>query len=190
MRSVRRRIRSGESALRIILISALLLAVIVGAISISGALEDGSTYVLVLFSGFIGLQVLAILAAARRPAVGSAILIASVYAAAFSLVYFGSYPQIARLGIVLVYAAPLLGRLFFGPRVALALMAVNVVPFLLLPCKARIQVLEVLVEAGGIGHRAVNPGVAQDTATVAHAALNIMIKGIVAHGILGQLSIG
>ncbi|MBB3213551.1 diguanylate cyclase (GGDEF)-like protein [Herbaspirillum sp. Sphag1AN] len=121
-----------ESALRIILVSALLVAVIIGAISISGALKDGSTYVLVLFSGFVALQVLAILAAARRPAIGSAILIGSVYAAAFCLVYFGSYPQIARLGIVLVYAAPLLGRLFFGPRVALALMAVNVVPFLLL----------------------------------------------------------
>lgn len=121
-----------ESVLRIILISALLLAVTVGAISVSGALEDGSTYVLVLISGFIALQVLALFAAAWRPAVGSAILIASVYAAAFCVVYFGSYPQVARLGIVLVYAAPLLGRLFFGPRVALALMAVNVAPFLLL----------------------------------------------------------
>lgn len=121
-----------ESALRIILVSALLVAVIIGAISISGALKDGSTYVLVLFSGFVALQVLAIFASARRPAIGSAILIGSVYAAAFCLVYFGSYPQIARLGIVLVYAAPLLGRLFFGPRVALALMAVNVAPFLLL----------------------------------------------------------
>jgi len=40
--------------------------------------------------------------------------------------------EIARLGLMFVYTAPLIGRMFFGPRVALLLMGINVFPFWLI----------------------------------------------------------
>src|SRR5450830_822331 len=121
-----------ESALRIILVSGLLLEFIIGLLSVIDAVKVGAYYIVMIVVGFFVALSLGVLASVRRPVVGSAILIATIYAAAFCIVYFIKDPEIAKLGIMFVYTAPLIGRIFFGSRIALILMAVNVFPFMLL----------------------------------------------------------
>jgi diguanylate cyclase (GGDEF)-like protein/PAS domain S-box-containing protein len=121
-----------ESALRIILFSGLLLEFFIGTFSVIDAVKNGAYYVLVLALGFFAALVVGIFAAVRRPQIGSAILLATIYAAAFCIIYFISNPEIAKLGILFVYTAPLIAGIFFGSRLALALMVLNVLPFLLL----------------------------------------------------------
>eukprot|EP01022_Parablepharisma_sp_SALTPOND_P016942 TRINITY_DN2599_c0_g3_i6.p1 TRINITY_DN2599_c0_g3~~TRINITY_DN2599_c0_g3_i6.p1 ORF type:complete len:1173 (+),score=341.22 TRINITY_DN2599_c0_g3_i6:1282-4800(+) len=60
----------------------------------------------------------------------------------------------------------------------------------LVPGETRDQVLEVGIEVGGVGHRPVHPLVSQHTAAVAHAAFEIMVQRIVAHGGLSLCLVG
>ncbi len=121
-----------ESALRIILFSGLLLELVIGTFSVIDAMKVGAYYVLALVLGFFVALMVAVYSAIRRPIIGSAILIATIYAAAFCIVYFVRDTEIAKLGIMFVYTAPLIARIFFGSRLALGLMLINVFPFLLL----------------------------------------------------------
>ncbi|WP_197034923.1 bifunctional diguanylate cyclase/phosphodiesterase [Herbaspirillum sp. RV1423] len=121
-----------ESALRIILVSGLLLEFCIGVLSVIDAFKVGAYYILLVVLGFFVALSLAVYASVRRPVIGSAILIATIYAAAFCIVYFIHDLEIAKLGIMFVYTAPLIGRIFFGSRVALMLMTVNIFPFMLL----------------------------------------------------------
>jgi diguanylate cyclase (GGDEF)-like protein len=121
-----------ESALRIILFSGVLLEFLIGTLSVLDAVKDGAYYVLALVLGFFVALVVGVYAAVRRPQIGSAILLATIYAAAFCIIYFIRDPELAKLGILLVYTAPLIARIFFGSRLALALMTLNVLPFLVL----------------------------------------------------------
>jgi len=121
-----------ESALRIILVSGLLLEFGIGLLSAMDAIKVGAYYIIAVVVGFFVALSLGVYASIRRPVLGSAILIATIYAAAFCIVYFIKDDEIAKFGIMFVYTAPLIGRIFFGSRVALVLMAVNVFPFMLL----------------------------------------------------------
>jgi len=121
-----------ESALRIILVSGLLLEFGIGLLSAIDAVKVGAYYILAIVTGFFLALSLAVFASVRRPVIGSAMLIATIYAAAFCIVYFINDAEIAKLGIMFVYTAPLIARIFFGSRLALVLMAVNVFPFMLL----------------------------------------------------------
>ncbi|EJL92297.1 diguanylate cyclase (GGDEF) domain-containing protein [Herbaspirillum sp. CF444] len=121
-----------ESALRIILVSGLLLEFGIGLLSAIDAVKVGAYYIVVIVTGFFLALSLAVFASVRRPVIGSAMLIATIYAAAFCIVYFINDAEIAKLGIMFVYTAPLIARIFFGSRLALVLMAVNVFPFMLL----------------------------------------------------------
>lgn len=121
-----------ESALRIILVSGFLLEIGIGVLSGWQALQLGHYYILALDGLFFVLLGTAIYYSVRRPVLGSALLIATIYAAAFCIAYFITDQKIARLGLMFVYTAPLIGRMFFGPRVALLLMGINVFPFWLI----------------------------------------------------------
>jgi len=121
-----------ESALRIILMSGLLLEGIIGVFSSIEALKVGAYYVLVLGVGFFVVLALAVYVSLRRAAMGSIMLLVSIYAAAFCIVYFNHDVQLAKLGILFIYTTPLIARIFFGPRLALLLMSVNALPFFLL----------------------------------------------------------
>ncbi|ASU37002.1 hypothetical protein hmeg3_00980 [Herbaspirillum sp. meg3] len=121
-----------ESALRIILMSGLLLEFGIGLLSAMDAVKVGAYYIIVIVTGFFIALSMAVFASLRRPVIGSAMLIATIYAAAFCIVYFIRDTEIAKLGIMFVYTAPLIARIFFGSRLALVLMAVNVFPFMLL----------------------------------------------------------
>ncbi len=121
-----------ESALRIILVSGLLLEVGIGLLSAIDAVKVGAYYIIPVVVGFFVALLLGVVASVRRPVIGSAILIATIYAAAFCIVYFINDAEIAKYGIMFVYTAPLIGRIFFGSRLALVLMTINFFPFMLL----------------------------------------------------------
>lgn len=121
-----------ESALRIILVSGLLLEFCIGLSSAIDAVKVGAYYILFVVAGFFVALAGAVTISVKRPALGSVLLIVTIYAAAFCIVYFINDHEIARLGILFVYTAPLIGRIFFGSRLALMLMVINIFPFLLL----------------------------------------------------------
>jgi diguanylate cyclase len=121
-----------ESALRIILVSGLLLEFAIGTFSVINAVKSGTYYIIPIVVGFFLALLLGIYNSVRRPFIGSAILLVTIYGAAFCIVYFIRDPEIAKFGILFVYAAPLIARIFFGSRLALTLMLINVLPFLLL----------------------------------------------------------
>lgn len=121
-----------ESALRIILVSGLLLELGIGFSSAVDALKVGAYYILFVVAAFFIALAGAVYISVQRPAIGSAMLIVTIYAAAFCIVYFINDAEIARLGILFVYTAPLIGRIFFGSRIALMLMTINIFPFMLL----------------------------------------------------------
>lgn len=116
-------------ALRLVLVSALLLVLIIGMFSVIDAVRDGMHYLVAM-----ALVVAVALACAlmRRPLSGGAMLIAIIYAATFCIHYLNQDQEIAKLAIMFVYTLPLIGVIFFGVRMALLLMAMNVLPFMLL----------------------------------------------------------
>lgn len=121
-----------ESALRIILVSGLLFEFVIGTLSAINAVKSGAYYIIPIVVGFFLALALGAYNSIRRPVIGSGILLATIYAAAFCIVYFIRDPEIAKYGILFVYTAPLIARIFFGSRLALTLMLLNVLPFLLL----------------------------------------------------------
>jgi len=120
------------SALRIILLSGLVLEALIGFHSSWDALALGAYHVVVITAFFFVLIALGVHYSTHRPALSAGLLIFTVYAAAFSIVSFIGIGEVAQLGFIFVYTTPLIGRLFFGNRVALGLMLFNVLPFSLL----------------------------------------------------------
>lgn len=70
--------------------------------------------------------------------IGAALLIATIYGAGATIALFVGDDELAKLGIVLVCAAPIVARLFFGKRLALTLMAINFLPFFYLQSHDRL----------------------------------------------------
>jgi len=124
-----------ESALRIILVSGLMLECVIGTLSAMDAMRVGAYYILVVVIGFFVALAVGVYAAIRRPTIGSAMLIVTIYAAAFCIVYFNYDHDVGKLGILFVYTTPLIAGIFFGPRLGLVLMVVNSLPYLLLVTK-------------------------------------------------------
>ncbi|MDE2427431.1 MAG: EAL domain-containing protein [Burkholderiales bacterium] len=117
------------SALRIILVSGFLLEAIVAIDSSIDAWRVGAYQVLWIVAFFYVVLSAGLYYSARNLHTGAAILLATVYAAAFSIYSFIDQFSIAKLGIIFIYTAPIIARLFFGTRLALLLMAVNFLPF-------------------------------------------------------------
>ena len=120
------------SALRIILLSGLVLEALIGFHSSWDAIALGAYQVVVITLVFFVLLALGTRYSSHRPAFSAGLLIFTVYAAAFSIVGFVGIVEVAQLGFIFVYTTPLIGRLFFGNRVALGLMLFNFLPFSLL----------------------------------------------------------
>ena len=117
------------SALRLILVSGFLLEAVIAIHSALDAIEIGAYHVVLIVIVFYALLAVGIYYSARRPDLGAGILIAAVYAAGASIVFFVTADEIAKLGIIFVYTTPIIARLFFGTRLALVLMLVNFLPF-------------------------------------------------------------
>jgi diguanylate cyclase (GGDEF)-like protein len=117
------------SALRIILASTLTLEALIAICCASDAIAVGAHHLIAIAAAFCALLGVAFVNSARRPGCTAAILIATIYAASAAISLFGNLDEIAMLGIIAVYATPIIARLFLGRRIALALMLVNVIPF-------------------------------------------------------------
>jgi diguanylate cyclase len=117
------------SALRIILVSGFVLEALIAIHSSIDAVAIGAYQVVAIVISFYALLTSGLYCSTRHPDLGAGILIATVYAAGASIVFFVQVDEIAKLGIIFVYTTPIIARLFFGGRVALALMLLNFLPF-------------------------------------------------------------
>ena len=117
------------SALRIILVSGFVLEALIAIHSSLDAIAIGAYHIVGIVISFYVLLTAGLYYSARRPDRGAGILIATVYGAGAAIVFFVNIDEIAKLGIIFVYTTPIIARLFFGTRLALALMVVNFLPF-------------------------------------------------------------
>lgn len=120
------------STLRILLLSGFVLEALIAAHSSLAALRIGAYHVVVIVALFYLLLAAALSYSGRHPDRGAALLVATVYAAGATITLFVSIDEIAKLGVIFVYSAPLIAGLFFGKRLAVLLMAFNVLPFVYL----------------------------------------------------------
>jgi diguanylate cyclase (GGDEF)-like protein len=120
------------SVLRIILVSGFFLEAVIAIDCSIDAIAIGAYHIVVIVAIFYTLLSAALFYSARRPDCGARILIATVYAAGASILFFIRDSEVAKLGIIFVYTTPIIARLFFSGRLALALMLINVLPFLYL----------------------------------------------------------
>ena len=117
------------SALRIILLSGFTLEALVAIHSALDAIAIGAYHIVAIVAFLYAPLSAALFYSAKRPDCAAAILIATIYATGASIVLFIDVDEIAKLGIIFVYTTPVIARLFFGSRLALALMLINFVPF-------------------------------------------------------------
>lgn len=117
------------SALRIILLSALVLEALFAVRSSIDAISVGAYHVVAIVAFLYAQLAIALYYSGKHPRRSAAILTAAIYAVGAAIALLISDDQIAKLGIVFVYATPIIARLFFGKRFALTLMAINFLPF-------------------------------------------------------------
>ncbi len=121
-----------QSALRIILISGICLEFLVAAHSSWQAIGLGLYHIPVIVTGFYLLLAAAIYAALRNVRLGAGFLLLTIYAASLHILFFVDVFEIAKLGIIFAYSAPLVARLFFGMRSAVLMMLLNTLLFAVL----------------------------------------------------------
>lgn len=120
------------SALRIILASGFVLQAVVAFDAFITALLTGTYQALWLVGAVYGLLALGLYYSQNNLRRAAALFIAAVYVAGFLISGMVARFEVAGLGIILLYSTPLIARLFFGTRVALAFMCLNFIPFLFL----------------------------------------------------------
>src|ERR1035437_7612536 len=107
------------SALRIILVSGFVLEALIAIHSAMDAVAIGAYQIVAIVISFYVFLAAGLYYSARHPDFSAGILLATVYAASASIVFFVRVDEIAKLGIIFVYTAPIIARIFFGDRVAL-----------------------------------------------------------------------
>jgi diguanylate cyclase (GGDEF)-like protein len=117
------------SALRLILVSSFVLEGWIALHSSVAAWERGVYRVLWIVGLFYSLKILAIYFSDRYLKIAASLLIANIYFVAFAIATLTQNPELANLGLVFVYTAPVIARLFFGSKLALSLMLLNTLPF-------------------------------------------------------------
>ncbi|HEX2012477.1 MAG TPA: GGDEF domain-containing protein, partial [Roseateles sp.] len=121
------------SALRVVLLSGLLLAAVVGLHVAGAAWLRGKPWAFAIVAVVVALLAAAVQQARSSRRTGALCLLAAVYVSSVAItVSTGSQPAISRLGYVLAYAAPMLAGLLISWRLALALMLLNTGLFALL----------------------------------------------------------
>lgn len=121
-----------QSALRILVVSGLLLVLVIALHSSWTAIQLGAYQVLVILAAFY-LGLFAVLYYSRRHIYRSAAgLLVAVLAAGLSMLLFIDNFELAKLGIIFVYTLPTIAIMFFSFRFSLFCMLLNVVPFLFL----------------------------------------------------------
>jgi len=117
------------SALRIILVSGFILESLIAVHSSLDAVAIGAYQVIAIVISFYIFLAAGLYCSEKHPDLAAGLLIASVYAAGASIVFFVQVDEIAKLGIIFIYTTPIIARIFFGGRIALTLMLLNFLPF-------------------------------------------------------------
>ncbi|MBY0571405.1 MAG: EAL domain-containing protein [Burkholderiaceae bacterium] len=120
------------SALRIILVSGFLLEIWIAVHTSASAFASGNYKVIWAVGLLYVIKSVAIYYSTRSVRASAGLLILNIYGVTLAVVTLIQDHQIAALGYILVYAAPLIARLFLGLRLALWLMFFNIFPFLFL----------------------------------------------------------
>ncbi|PPE64879.1 hypothetical protein C1704_17220 [Caldimonas caldifontis] len=121
--------RAQLSALRIVLLSGLAVEVVIGLHSAWVGIREGQYYVVWIVVAFYAALVAAIRWSDLHPRQSTVGLIVTIYAAGLAITLFIRVPEIARLGYLFCYTAPLLAGLLHSRRLALGLMVLNLLPF-------------------------------------------------------------
>ena len=117
------------STLRILLLSGFVLETLIAAHSAFEAIRIGAYHIVAIVAVFYLLLAAALGYSDKHPDRGAALLVGTVYAAGATITLFIDNDEIAKLGIIFIYAAPIIAGLFFGKRTALTLIAFNFLPF-------------------------------------------------------------
>lgn len=121
-----------QSALRIILTSGMLLVLAIILHSSWRAYQLGFTHVIIITLSFSCLVLLALILSVRFQVLSSVILLLTVFAAGFCILFFVQERDLARLGAFFVYTTPLISLMFFPRWVTFSVIGLNFIPFLLL----------------------------------------------------------
>jgi diguanylate cyclase len=121
--------RAQLSALRVVLISGLLVEVVIGLHSAWVGIREGQYYVVWIVAFFYAALVAAIRWSDHHPRHSAVGLIITIYAAGLAITLFIRVPEIAHLGYLFCYTAPLLAGLLHSRRLAVGLMVLNLLPF-------------------------------------------------------------
>lgn len=120
------------SALRIILVSGFLLELWIAIHTSASAFARNNYKVMWVVGLLCVIKAVAIYYSTRSVRASAALLILNIYGVTLAVITLIQDHQIAALGYILIYAAPLIARLFLGLRPALWLMFFNILPFLFL----------------------------------------------------------
>jgi len=121
-----------QSALRILVVSGLLLVLAIALHSSWTAIQLGAYQVIVILVAFY-LGLFAVLYYSRQHIYRSAAgLLVTVLAAGLSMLLFIDNFELAKLGIIFVYTLPTIAMMFFSFRFSLFCMLLNILPFLFL----------------------------------------------------------
>lgn len=121
-----------QSALRILVVSGLLLVLVIALHSSWTAVKLGAYQVIAILLAFY-LGLFAVLYYSRRYVYRSAAgLLITVLAAGLSMLLFIDNFELGKLGIIFVYTLPTIAMMFFSFRFSLFCMLLNILPFLFL----------------------------------------------------------
>lgn len=121
-----------QSALRILVVSGLLLVLAISLHSSWSAIQLGAYQVLVILAAFYA-GLFTVLYYSRRYVYRSAAgLLIAVLAAGLCMLFFIDNFELAKLGIIFVYTLPTIAMMFFTFRFSVFCMLLNILPFLFL----------------------------------------------------------
>ncbi|HEX5792673.1 MAG TPA: hypothetical protein VFY01_05320, partial [Rheinheimera sp.] len=121
-----------QSILRIILCSGLLLVLGIALHSSWQAYQISAWYIIAITSVFYIALLLALYCSTRLLPLSKALLLLIIFCAGLCMLFFIDNFELSKLGLLFVYTAPLIALLFFNPRITIAVMLLNFIPYLFL----------------------------------------------------------
>lgn len=117
------------SVLRIIILTGVLL---VGGIVLHSSLKAyaiGAYHIIAITLAFYSVLLISLLFSLRYQLISSIMLMVTVFGAGLCIVLFVQDFELSKLGLLFVYAAPLISLMLFPPRVTIIIMLVNFIPY-------------------------------------------------------------
>lgn len=121
-----------QSVLRIILYSGVLLVLGIVLHSSWQAYQLNAWVVIIITGSFYLTLLLAIYLSSRKLQLSKAILLLIIFGAGLCMTSFIDNAELAKVGLLFVYTAPLIALLCFSTRITITVMVLNVIPFLFL----------------------------------------------------------